>query len=60
MRIEVIAACAIGTELNAKREWYGRIAIGERELVTGAGGGVGVDAVQLARHAGAQVDAQRT
>jgi NADPH:quinone reductase-like Zn-dependent oxidoreductase len=54
-----IAACAIGTALNAVRD-VGRIGVGERVLVTGAGGGVGVHAVQLARLAGARVVAQTT
>ncbi|HTP98044.1 MAG TPA: alcohol dehydrogenase catalytic domain-containing protein [Casimicrobiaceae bacterium] len=54
-----IAACAIGTALNAVRD-VGRVTIGDRVLVTGAGGGVGVHAVQLARLAGAQVIAQTT
>lgn len=47
-----IAACAIGTELNAVRE-VGQVRPGERVLVTGAGGGIGIHAVQLARLAGA-------
>ena len=47
-----IAACAIGTELNAVRD-VGRVQPGERVLVTGAGGGLGVHGVQLARLAGA-------
>lgn len=34
---------------------HGRLASGERVAVTGAGGGVGHMAVQLARHAGAEV-----
>jgi D-arabinose 1-dehydrogenase-like Zn-dependent alcohol dehydrogenase len=54
-----IAACAIGTALNGVRD-IGRITVGERVLVTGAGGGVGVHAVQLARLAGAFVIAQTT
>ena len=54
-----IAACAIGTVLNAVRD-VARVAIGERVMVTGAGGGLGVHAVQLARLAGAWVIAQTT
>ncbi|MGE0313437.1 MAG: alcohol dehydrogenase catalytic domain-containing protein [Lautropia sp.] len=49
-----IAACAIGTCLNAIRD-VGRVRLGEQVLVTGAGGGLGVHAVQLARLAGARV-----
>ncbi|MBI3993044.1 MAG: alcohol dehydrogenase catalytic domain-containing protein [Candidatus Lambdaproteobacteria bacterium] len=49
-----ITACAIGTELNAIRE-VGRVQPGDRVLVTGAGGGLGVHAIQLARLAGAFV-----
>ena len=47
-----IAACTIGTELNAVRD-VGRVRLGERVLVTGAGGGLGLHGVQLARLAGA-------
>jgi acryloyl-coenzyme A reductase len=47
-----VAACTIGTELNAIRE-VGRVQIGERVLVTGAGGGLGLHGVQLARMSGA-------
>ena len=54
-----IAACAIGTSLNAVRD-AGQVRLGERVLVTGAGGGLGVHALQLARSAGAQVIAQST
>lgn len=54
-----IAACAVGTSLNAVRD-TGRVRLGERVLVTGAGGGLGVHAVQLARAAGAWVIAQTT
>jgi acryloyl-coenzyme A reductase len=54
-----IAACAIGTTLNAVRD-VGRVRLGERVLVSGAGGGLGVHAVQMARLAGAQVIAQTT
>jgi acryloyl-coenzyme A reductase len=54
-----IVACAVGTILNAIRE-VGRLAAGESVLVTGAGGGLGMHAVQLARLAGAYVVAQTT
>jgi D-arabinose 1-dehydrogenase-like Zn-dependent alcohol dehydrogenase len=54
-----IAACAIGTSLNAVRD-VGRVKPGERVLVTGAGGGLGVHAIQLARLAGAFVIAVTT
>ena len=54
-----IAACAIGTTLNAVRD-VARVKPGERVLVTGAGGGLGVHAVQMARLAGAHVIAQTT
>ncbi len=54
-----IAACAIGTGLNAVRD-VGQIKLGERVLVSGAGGGLGVHAVQLARLSGAYVIAQTT
>lgn len=54
-----IAACAIGTSLNAVRD-TGRVQLGDHVLVTGAGGGLGVHAVQLARAAGAFVVAQTT
>ena len=54
-----IVACAIGTILNAIRE-IGKLQPGESALVTGAGGGLGMHAVQLARLAGATVIAQTT
>ena len=54
-----IVACAIGTILNAIRE-IGQLQPGETALVTGAGGGLGMHAVQLARLAGAFVIAQTT
>jgi D-arabinose 1-dehydrogenase-like Zn-dependent alcohol dehydrogenase len=54
-----IVACAVGTILNAMRE-VGRLGAGESVLVTGAGGGLGMHAVQLARLAGAYVIAQTT
>lgn len=47
-----IAACTVGTELNAVRE-VGRVQLGDRVLVTGAGGGLGLHGVQLCRLAGA-------
>lgn len=47
-----IVACAVGTELNAVRD-VGRVRLGERVLVTGAGGGLGLQGVQLSRLAGA-------
>jgi D-arabinose 1-dehydrogenase-like Zn-dependent alcohol dehydrogenase len=47
-----IVACTIGTELNAVRD-VGAVRIGERVLVTGAGGGLGLHGVQLSRLAGA-------
>lgn len=54
-----IAACAIGTELNAIRD-VGKVRPGERVLVSGAGGGLGIHGVQLARLAGAYVIAVTT
>jgi D-arabinose 1-dehydrogenase-like Zn-dependent alcohol dehydrogenase len=54
-----IASCAIGTMLHAVRA-VGRIAPGDRVLVTGAGGGLGVHGVQLAKRAGGRVIAQTT
>jgi acryloyl-coenzyme A reductase len=47
-----IVACTIGTELNAVRD-VGRVRLGDRVLVTGAGGGLGLHGVQLAHLAGA-------
>ncbi len=54
-----ITACAIGTELNAIRD-VARVKTGERVLVSGAGGGLGIHGVQLARLAGAIVYAVTT
>jgi D-arabinose 1-dehydrogenase-like Zn-dependent alcohol dehydrogenase len=54
-----IASCAIGTILNGLRD-IGKLQMGESALVTGAGGGLGLHAVQLARLAGAYVIAQTT
>ena len=47
-----IVACTVGTELNAVRD-VGGVRLGERVLVTGAGGGLGLHGVQLSRLAGA-------
>lgn len=49
-----ILACAIGTALHALKA-KARVALGETVLITGAGGGVGIHAVQLAKAAGARV-----
>ncbi|HWE19579.1 MAG TPA: alcohol dehydrogenase catalytic domain-containing protein [Hyphomicrobiaceae bacterium] len=54
-----IVACTVGTILNAVRE-VGRVQMGESVLVTGSGGGLGLNAIQLARLAGARVIAQTT
>lgn len=54
-----IAACAIGTMFHAVRA-IGQAGPGETVLVTGAGGGLGMHGVQLARLAGARVLAQTT
>jgi D-arabinose 1-dehydrogenase-like Zn-dependent alcohol dehydrogenase len=52
MEDAAIVACTVGTELNAVRE-VGRVRLGQRVLVTGAGGGLGLHGVQLCRLAGA-------
>jgi len=49
-----ITSCAIGTELNAIRD-VGKVRMGEKVLITGAGGGLGIHGIQLARMAGAHV-----
>jgi NADPH:quinone reductase-like Zn-dependent oxidoreductase len=54
-----ILSCAIGTVLAALRD-VGRTQAGEFVLVTGAGGGLGVHAVQMAKLCGATVIAQTT
>ena len=54
-----IVACAIGTELNAIRD-IGELKPGERVLVAGAGGGLGIHGIQLARLSGAIVYAVTT
>lgn len=52
-----IAACAMGTAYHAVVA-TGRVRAAETVLVTGAGGGVGIHAVQVARAAGATVLAE--
>lgn len=54
-----IAACAIGTVLHAVRD-VGCVKPAETVLVTGAGGGLGIHAIQIARLSGAWVLAQTT
>jgi acryloyl-coenzyme A reductase len=54
-----IASCAIGSMLHAVRT-VGRIAPGDKVLVTGAGGGLGMHGLQLAKRAGGWVIAQTT
>jgi acryloyl-coenzyme A reductase len=49
-----IVACTVGTELNAIRDVAG-VKLGDRVLITGAGGGLGVHGVQVAHVAGAEV-----
>ncbi len=49
-----IIACAIGSELNAIRDVAG-VKVGDRVLVNGAGGGLGIHGVQLAHISGAEV-----
>ena len=52
-------SCAIGTELHAIRE-VGRTKAGNNVLVTGAGGGLGIHGVQVAKLCGAFVVALTT
>lgn len=59
LRDASIAACAIGTAYHAV-VGIGRVSPGDRVLVTGASGGVGLHAVQIARGAGAVVLATST
>jgi acryloyl-coenzyme A reductase len=54
-----IACCAIGTMYHAICE-IGRVRQGESVLVTGAGGGLGMHGLQIARAAGACVIAHTT
>lgn len=53
-----VVACGIGTALHALRR--GGVQAGDTVLVTGAGGGVGIHAVQLGAHLGARVIAVTT
>ncbi|HWK68304.1 MAG TPA: alcohol dehydrogenase catalytic domain-containing protein [Rhizobiaceae bacterium] len=46
-----VVACVIGTELNAVRD-VAAVKPGDNVLVTGAGGGLGIHGVQLARASG--------
>ncbi|WP_169576545.1 alcohol dehydrogenase catalytic domain-containing protein [Nocardioides halotolerans] len=54
-----ITACALGTSWQALSQ-VARVRPGEHALVTGAGGGVGLHAVRLAAHLGAEVVAVTT
>lgn len=54
-----IVGCAVCTELNAIRD-VAQARAGESILVTGAGGGVGIHAVQIARASGMYVIAATT
>ncbi|MPW18740.1 Zinc-binding dehydrogenase family oxidoreductase [Paraburkholderia piptadeniae] len=54
-----VAACPVGTALNGIRD-VGCVRLGESVLITGAGGGLGLQAIQIARMAGAFVIAQTT
>lgn len=49
-----VSACAIGTVLHAIRE-IAQVKVGEHVLVTGAGGGLGLHAIQLSKLFGADV-----
>lgn len=54
-----IVACAVGTEVNAIRD-VAHVQPGDNVLVTGAGGGLGVHGIQVARAAGGRVLALTT
>jgi NADPH:quinone reductase-like Zn-dependent oxidoreductase len=49
-----IVACTVGSELNAIRDVAG-VKAGERVVINGAGGGLGIHGVQLAHICGAEV-----
>jgi acryloyl-coenzyme A reductase len=52
--IACVLSCAVGTELHAIRE-IGQTRAGDTVLVTGAGGGLGIHGVQIAKVCGAYV-----
>jgi NADPH:quinone reductase-like Zn-dependent oxidoreductase len=52
--IACVMGPGVGVALNAVRD-TARVVMGETVVVTGASGGVGIPAIQLARHAGARV-----
>ena len=52
--VAATACCTTGTAVHVVRT-RGRVRPGETVLITGASGGVGIQAVQLARHDGAHV-----
>ncbi len=54
LEVACVMGPGAGVALNAVRD-TARVALGETVLITGASGGVGLPAVQLARHAGARV-----
>lgn len=54
-----VVACAIGTELNAIRD-VAHVEPGDKVLITGAGGGLGIHGIQIARIAGGFVVAVTT
>jgi acryloyl-coenzyme A reductase len=57
--VGAVLACAVGTCLRALRE-RARVGPGETVAVTGAGGGLGLQAIQVARLLGARVIAVTT
>jgi D-arabinose 1-dehydrogenase-like Zn-dependent alcohol dehydrogenase len=54
-----VVACAVGTELNAIRD-VAQVLPGDKVLITGAGGGLGIHGIQIARLSGAFVVAVTT
>ena len=54
-----IVGCAVGCQLNGVRD-VGKVKLGDEVLVTGAGGGVGIHGVQIAKRAGGRVIAVTT